>query len=132
MVVVLGSEVIEVYPTGRLLYYPVVPPGREPDATVFARGESYEFRDRNFAAAARVYRRLASSADSSVRAAALLRLARTERKAGDSEAALQAFEDLATLGSTPVGSLPAELVARGARLDVLQAASRHDEFRSES
>jgi signal transduction histidine kinase len=132
VLVVFDSEDVEAYPPGRLFYYPVAPSSREPDASVFARGESYEFRDRNFAAAARVYRRLASSADSSVRAAALLRLARTERKAGDSEAALEAFEDLATLGSTPVGGLPAELVARAARLDVLQTSPRDDEQLSEA
>ena len=132
VLVVLESEGLKVYPSGRLLFYPVVAPQREPDASVFARGELHEFRNRDFVAATRIYQRLASSADSAVRAGALLRLARTERKAGDASAALQAYAELAALGTTAVGGLPAELLARGASIDALQELARDDEALGES
>ena len=132
VIVVLDANGVDAYPNARLLYYPVVSPGREPQASVFARGEAYEFRDRNFVTASRVYRTLAQSGDSTVRAGALLRLARTERKAGDAEAALATYGELAALGSTSVGGLPAELVARGARLDVLHEMGRSSDLRSEA
>ena len=132
VLVVLHSEGVEAYPSARLIYYPIVPPAQEPNPDVFARGESFEFRDRNFVAAGRIYGRQAQSGDSAVRAGALLRLARTERKAGDADAALEAYAKLTLLGSTSVGGLPAELVARGASLDVLQDVSRDDDLQSEA
>jgi signal transduction histidine kinase/predicted negative regulator of RcsB-dependent stress response len=130
VIVLLDSIGVEAYPSARLLYYPVVSPSHEPQASVFARVEAAEFRDLDFVAAARVYRRQAQSGDATVRAGALLRLARAERKAGDSDAALATFAELAVLRSTSVGGLPAELVARSARLDLLHDASRDDDLRS--
>jgi tetratricopeptide (TPR) repeat protein len=130
VLVVLDSVRAEAYPQGRLIYQPVVAAEREPDASVYARGEAYEFRDRNFTAAARFYRRLAESSDSGVRAGALLRLARTQRRAGDSEAALLSYAELTELGATPVGAGPADLVALSASLDLLEALGRVDELRS--
>jgi signal transduction histidine kinase len=62
----------------------------------------------------------------------LLRLARTERKAERLDAALDAYQQLATLGPTSVGGLPAELLARHARLSVLEQLSRTDELRREA
>jgi signal transduction histidine kinase len=126
VLLVLDGDDLEAHPNGRLLYYPLTMPAPEPDASVFAQGEALEFRQRDLSGAALVYRRVAQSRDSAVRAGALLRLARTERKAGRLDAALAAYDDLATLGSTSVGGLPAELVARHASLTVLDGMTRAD------
>lgn len=132
VVLVLDENELAAYPSGRLLYYPVTTPVPEPDATVFARGEALEFRRRDLTAAARVYRQVAQSPDSLVRAGALLRLARTEHKAQRLDAALDTYHELATLGRTPVGGLPAEPVARHASLAVLDGLSRTEELRREA
>jgi signal transduction histidine kinase len=117
---VIDDQVLTAHPSGSLLYYPIVQPWPQPDASVFARAEQLEFRRRDLTAAAGQYRRFAQSSDSLVRAAALLRLARVERKAERLEAALDAYKELASLGNTAVGDLPAELVARHALLPIVE------------
>ena len=132
VVVVVSGDEMTAYPNGRLLYYPVTTSAPEPDASVFVQGEALEYRQRDLSGAARVYRRIAQSRDSAVRAGALLRLARTERKAGRLDAALAAYDDLTTLGSTPVDGLPAELRARNARLAVLEQQQRTDDLQRDA
>jgi signal transduction histidine kinase len=129
---VLTGDDLAAYPSGRLLYYPTVSPAPAPDARVYAPGEVLEFRRGDLAGAARAYRRIAQSGDFAVRAGALLRLARAVRKAGRFGAALDAYHALAALGSTPAGGVPAELVARHARLAILDTLSRSDELRGEA
>ncbi len=132
VVLVLGDGDLAAYPAGRLPYYPIIPARPEPDPRAFAEGEALEFRQRDLAGAANVYRRVARSTDPAVRAGALLRLARIERKAGRHAAALATYDELAQLDGTAVGGLPAELVARHARLAVLDSARQPDELRREA
>ena len=80
---------ITAYPEGGLLYYPALPPSPEEPAAAFASGEDLEFRARDYAKAAAIFRQLAASSAADVRAGALLRLARNLRKAGSPEEALQ-------------------------------------------
>jgi signal transduction histidine kinase len=131
-VLVLTEEGLAVYPSGRIPYYPVTNPLPEPDARAFARGEALEFRVRDLVGAASAYRRMAESSDATIRAGALLRLARVERKAGRVDAALQAYDSLAMLGSVAVNGLPAELVARQARLSSLDRLRREDELKRQA
>jgi signal transduction histidine kinase len=131
MLVVSGDD-LAAYPGGRLLYYPTASPAPGPDARVFAPGEALEFRRRDLAGAAQAYRRLSQSGDSALRAGALLRLARVERKAGRFDAALDAYDALAALGSTAAGGLPAELLARHARLGMLDSLDRPAELGREA
>jgi signal transduction histidine kinase len=119
LVVSLGTRGLEAYPPGRLLFGPQVVPLQQAPDGVFEKGERSEFRDRNYAAAAAIFRVLARSGDPSIRAGALVRLARNLRKAGQTEKALSVYEELAALGSVPVGGDPSELVARHARCALL-------------
>jgi len=132
VVLVLGDDELTAYPSGRLLYYPINEPKPQANASVFAQGEVLEFRQSNLAAATRAYRQLARSPDSTIRAGALLRIARVERKAEHLDAALDVYQELATFGRVPVGDVPAELVARHARLSVLDGLSRGHELRREA
>ncbi len=132
LLVVLTPAGLESFPKGRLVYYPVTAPTEGPPEGVFADAEAVEFRERDYERAGRLYRRLTQSDDPTVRAGALLRLARTRRKAGRLDAALAAYADLAELGPTPAGEHPAELVARFARLAVLDELSRVDELQLEA
>ncbi|MDP3001143.1 MAG: HAMP domain-containing sensor histidine kinase, partial [Bryobacterales bacterium] len=70
--------------------------------------------------------------DPSVRAAALLRLGRIEKKLGHFEAALAAYSELARLGETRVEGLPAEMAAREARCRLYEQAGRVKELAGES
>jgi signal transduction histidine kinase len=101
----------------RLPYYPRVAPLPEAPLSVFALAEAQEFRQGDVAVAAASYRRLASTSDRLVRAAALMRLARClRRQQGHVKDALAVYGELATLGETPVAGTPAELLAHHERL----------------
>lgn len=132
MVLQVTKRTVNAYPPGCLLYYPVIPDGEEPPAATFAAGETLEYQRNNPAKAAEVFRKLARSSDPGVRAGALLRLGRTLRKTGRHEEALQAYDELAQLGRTPVLGLPAELMAREARGTALEAIGKREELRKEA
>jgi signal transduction histidine kinase len=123
---------VEADPSDRLPYYP--PETGSPGALTepFLRGEALEFGQRDSEAALRVFRQLAQSPDAAIRAGALLRLARTLRASGRQEEALAAYEQLGRTGAVPVGTGPAELVARRARSEVLFDLGRRDEAEAEA
>lgn len=132
LIVVLSAQRIDAYPSSRLLYYPSLPAVEQPPATVFTRGESFEFRERDYAKAEAAFRQLARSRDPAIRAGALLRLGRALRKANRPEMALAVYQDLALLDSTPVAGLPAGLVARHARLPLLDQLKHNAALRQEA
>jgi tetratricopeptide (TPR) repeat protein len=132
VLVTLGPAGIETYPRGRLLYVPAMPPGPAEPTTAFDAGEALEFRERDYRGAAAAFRALADSPDVAVRAGALLRLARTSRKAGRADEALRVYADLAKVSDARLSGLPADLVARRARCVLLQELGRGDELRSEA
>ena len=119
LIVVLSPGGIDGYPPGRLLYYPFLLAAPEPPADTFAQAAALEFRRRDPAGAAAAYRKLTGSPEPAVRAAALLGVARTLRKARDLTGALAAYDDLARLGAVPVSGLPADLLARQERCALL-------------
>ena len=102
-----------------LPYYPRVPAAPEAPGGLFAEAESSEFARGDFVQAEAAYRRLATTADTQVRAAALMRLARTLRKAGRTKDAIVAYDALAEMGEVAVAGAPSELVARRERLALL-------------
>jgi len=132
VLIVVHARELEVHGQGRLLFYPEseAPPVVSDDR--LRRAEEAEFRKNDPTAAAALFRDAARSRDPAVRAAALVGLGRTLRKASRTREALDAYAELAALGSTPVSGLPAELVAREARLSALDASGRHDELRAEA
>ena len=74
------------------------------------------------------YAALARNDQPAIRAAALVRLGRTERKAGQVEAALRTYADLARLGGISVDGLPAEVIALSATCTVLEGEGRTGEL----
>ncbi len=100
---------MEVRPPDGLLYYPVVP-----------------------AAAAEAFRPLTRSTDPAVRAAALVRLGRNLRKCGRAPEALRVYEELAAMGTTPAGGLPAQLVALEARCTLFEELGRRADLEREA
>ncbi|MCJ7564875.1 MAG: hypothetical protein MUP52_09850, partial [Candidatus Aminicenantes bacterium] len=113
--VAFGPRGAETHPAGRLLYYPFIPPVWESPMTAFEAGETLEFRRQDYIGAIAAFRALALSKDPLIRAGALTRLGRNLRKNNQIHEALAVYEELARLGSTPVGGDLAELLARQAR-----------------
>ena len=132
LLVILTPDGVDAFPDGRLLYRPIPAPQRGPPAVVFATGEALEFRQQDLAGAAAAFRQLTASADVAVRAGALLRLARVERKAGQHARALDTYARLAEMGPAMVGEAVASLVARHARLAVLREQGRGAEVEREA
>ena len=126
--VVFTPDRVEAFPEQRLLYYPHATTGNHAPAGTFATGEGLEFRDRDYSEAASFYRGLTNSATPSVRAGALIRLARTLRKDGQWEAARAAYDQAAELSGVTVADVPVDLLARWAACDLLAAAGRDGEL----
>lgn len=110
----------------RLPYYPRVPQPSTTMSQLFAAAEAHEFRDEHLAAATAAYRDLAAARDESVRAEALVRLARCLRKQQQRQGAIAAYEHLASLGGVIVAGAPAELIARRERIALFAATGRAD------
>jgi len=132
LIVVFRPQAVDAYPRATLLYYPFLPTAKEPLASLFEAGEVAEFQQRDFAKAITVFRELSHSKDPAIRAGALLRLGRNLRKAQQSRAALDIYDELDQMGATQVGALPAELIARHARCTLLDEMKRTAEVKREA
>ena len=132
LIVLAGPAGLSAYPPGRVVYYPTLSAPLLLPPDTFAEGEAFEFRTRQYDRAIAIFRRQAASDDALIRAGALLRLARVQRKAGHTQEALATYDELVILGGILVNGLPAELLARHARCAVLASESRLTQLRSET
>ena len=125
---------VEAVPATHLLYDPAAVAVERPTTRrEFESAEAAEYQVRDYEKALSEYSRLsASSHDSSVRAEALLRRARTLRSLGRAREALTAYGDLARLRDTRIAGLPADLVARRARCELLHEAGDLPRLRDEA
>ncbi len=123
-----------VWPDSALLYYPVIPPGREAPVSLYAAAEKSEFREHNYRRAVFELRPFSRAEDPAVRAGAQLRLARNLRKAGDLESALEIYAVLAESSDhgVSISGVPSDLVARRARCVLLEELGREEELRQEA
>ena len=104
--VTFGTDRVEAFPNGRLTFYPRTEAGIEAPAERFAEGEQFELRQQALPEAIQVYRGLARSPNPALRAGALIRMARTLRKTGDSEKALALYAEVGQLSGIAVGGVP--------------------------
>ena len=105
-------------PAGRLLFQLHAPGGDVARTAALDAAAAFE-RQGNYLAAATTFERAAETTDRSVRATALIGLARSLRRDGRPREALTVYDRLAGLGTHPVLDAPAVLVARRARCAVL-------------
>lgn len=131
VVVVFTRGGVRAFPSSRLLFAPIASPGREAPASIFAGGEALEFRGNDPVRAAAWFRDLARSPSESIRAGALIRLARNQRKTRASAAALDTYARVSAAGAA-VGGVPADLLARWARCDLLAAIGRDADLQHEA
>jgi signal transduction histidine kinase len=117
----IAANRVEAQPAHRLLYLPGAASDQPPSGSTLDAATAFEASGR-LSAAINAFRRASLVADPAVRAAALLGLARCQRKAGRWREALQTYDRLAALGAFPVLGAPAALVARRAQCAVLANA----------
>jgi signal transduction histidine kinase len=129
---VFRGRSVEAYPRERVAYLPVTPPLREAPTAKFAHAEEVEFRGQNSAETVALYEGMSQSPDTSVRAGALLRLARCLRASGRFPEALAAYGRLAHIDGVSVGGFPAGLAARYARCRLLEERGLVVELRTEA
>ena len=102
-----------------LRYFPQIAPPRNAPTEVFATAELIEFRQASPALALEHYRGFSRNPDNVIRAAALRRLADALVRQEQPAQALATYNELARLGATPTAGVPAELVARRRRAELL-------------
>ncbi|MBI4908180.1 MAG: hypothetical protein HY820_31430 [Acidobacteria bacterium] len=129
LAVIFDRERVRTSP--KLLYYPVVRATQASGSSVFENGERFEFQQQDYESAIAAFRNLAKSADATVRAGAHLRIARNLRKAGKPDLALAEYDTLVECGAVALDGLPADLVARRARLNLLRQLGREAESHAE-
>ena len=117
-------------PDGVLLFGPAAPLTQDVSSNLYRDAETSEFQRRDYERAIRALQPLARSPDPAIRAGALMRIARNQRKAGQLDAALRTYGDLAAHGETSADGLPANLVARRARCNLLAQLGRRDDLAS--
>ncbi len=119
------------FPGARLMFRPASTSEREISAEAFLQAESHEFREGGLSTAADEYRRLSRSPDAAIRSLALLRLGRTQLKAGRTEEALRGYNALARMETATVEGWPAPIAAVWSRCMALESASRRADLRRE-
>ena len=133
LLVVFELNSVRAYPMQRLLYRPAVTVPDEPDPQVFVPGEVYENQNDDYFRASLYFRDLADNEDApDIRAGALYRLARNQRKSGLFAEALATYGDLERLTSAWVLDVPADLFARTARADLLKELGRLEELTNDA
>ncbi|MDA2926426.1 tetratricopeptide repeat protein [Acidobacteria bacterium AH-259-G07] len=132
LIAIVRPQSLDAYPSSHLLYYPLVPVTGEPPESVFAAVEAFEFEQKEYARAIALLRELARSEEAGIRAGALLRLARNLQKTSQYDRALATYSELSQLGSTSVGGLPAELLARYARCNLLDKLNQVFDLQQEA
>ena len=131
LLVAIGAEEVRAYPSDRLLFAPSAATAPLVPDQVFQPAEQLEFQRRDFAGAEAAYRALLTrSGDSLIRAGALLRLGRTQRKAGKLASALESYARLAGYQGVALDGRPAELAARHASVELLTQLGRTAEART--
>lgn len=131
---VASSSDIRVWPDNALLFYPVIPIGREAPARLYAAAEKWEFLNHDYDRAVIDLRPLSRAEDPAVRIGAELRMARNFRKAGDIDSALEIYTELAKSSDhgVSISGVPAELAARRARCVLLKELGRRVELEQEA
>jgi len=114
LLVIVNGNGLSAIPAHRLLYDPSLPSETEVSSNAFAEAEVIEFQENDSTRAIDAYRRLVDSKDPSIRAGALMRIARVFRKAGRNQEARASYTQLAAIADAKVAGVPAALVAQHA------------------
>jgi len=114
VLLLLNTDGVEALPADRILFHPFLTPVKEPPPALFSAADVFEFQRGDPNGAISALQQASRAADPQIRAEALNRLARNQRKSGRWEEAMRVYAELRALGPINVGGLPAELLARDA------------------
>jgi signal transduction histidine kinase len=130
----IGSEDVRVWPEKALLYYPVMPHGREASSRQFMHAERAEFQEKDYGRAVNAILRFTKAEEPATRVGAYLRLARNLRKAGRIGEALDAYGELEKFSGhgISISGVPADLVARRARCVLLEELENREQLQQEA
>ena len=128
---VLSTERVDAQPADRVLWLPARRRAELDDDRRFADAERLEFQG-SVDRALIIYEAAARSPKPEVRAGALLRLARVRRSQTRWDEALSAYRSLSTIHDVAIAGAPADLQARRASCEVLQASNRTQELEREA
>lgn len=124
----VSADSVMAEPADGVLWLPARPPMPAADSRRFANTERLEFQGEDAMALAS-YRAVALSAGATVRAGALLRVARITRRQQRWDDALRAYERLTAISDVEIEGAPSDLQARRASCSVLEQAGRTDRLR---
>ncbi len=110
-IVLLFDGKVSTYPEKRLIFSTARGSRPDPMEEVFREGEDLEFQRADNVAAAAFFARVAESTDPSRRVGALVRLARTLKKAGDPEGAMAAYDRMILIPKVSINGVAAGLIA---------------------
>ena len=127
-VVIEGGRVLW-QPPAVVAYPPVTREAVQPAGQWFRQGELMEFTYLDYQGAEAIYRQLSTAPDSVIRAGALMRSARCQRKAGNRLQALRRYEALTRMGKIPVEGVPARLLGLYGQCTILEEMGRKPELR---
>jgi signal transduction histidine kinase len=113
LLIVSGAGLTAI-PSQRLLYDPSLEPDPDASSDSFTDGETLEFQQGEPVRALESYRKLADSKNSTLRAGALMRMARVLRKSGRWDETRATYLQLAAITDARIAGAPAPLVARHA------------------
>jgi signal transduction histidine kinase len=132
VVIQVTGDVIVVKPEGALAYYPEPPVAVPPVAARLAEAERLAFAGAGEAGARVLLEALSRDSHKETRAAALNGLAQVHRKAGQFDAALENYDQLAGLTDVRVDGLPAGLLARVGRASVFSESGNLGSLHTEA
>lgn len=116
-------------PETKLRYFPEPRPPAAIDDGIFAGGETLEYSRRDYGAAARWFLELADRSKAALRAGALIGAARNFTKQKQSAKALAAWSRVEELGALTLDGDPCDLVAKFARLSLLDTQEKQNQAR---
>ena len=128
--IVVSHGSVTVYPRTPLLFVPEPPDADVQAPRVFDAAEELELRDQQYDRALAALQPLAN--EGATRSEALLRIARIERKAGRTEAALEAYKRLGAETALNPSGTPYALLAANARWRILAELGRREEASAEA
>jgi signal transduction histidine kinase len=122
---------VRLEPATHVLWAPGVPQLPEIATDRFVDAERSEFQGLGDRGRSR-YAAQARSPDSSIRAGAILRLARLHRSQGEAEEALRSYRQLAAIRGVSMDGTPVDLIGHRMVCDILERSGQADELRRKS